>query len=315
MPYTPHTIVKPEKLAATAVGLLERELVTPKLFTRKGVDDFKGAKDDTLNMKVPGVLPAHDFEWRNDRSQPIQVDQYSDRKIAISFGGNAYSAVELTDEQYEFDFGAWSDLLASQTRAVARKLEYAAIQELSTANYAVTLGAKAENLGKDIVEARRVLNRLNIPGNSRTLLVGSDIEAILQSDEQFNIASIVGDANASSALKDATIGRWKGFTIVRAEDLDPTEAYALTGSAFALLNAAPTSPSRSLAPRLPSTGSPPVDSRLRPRLHGRAFCREHLVRVPDRQGPRRLVGQDAEEGGRVRRRVPRARREAEARRY
>lgn len=239
MAYTPHKIVKPEKLVATAMGLLERELVVPKLFTRKGVDDFKGARTDTLNMRVPGVLAAHDYAWRNDRSQPIQVDQYSDRTVAVKFGGNAYSAVELTDEQYEFDFNAWSELLAAQCQAVARRLEYGAVKAMVDGKYAVTVGATAGNLSNDIVEANRVLNTVGVPAASRTLLVGSEVEAVMQTDPAFNIASNVGDANANSALHDAAIAKWKGANVVRSLDLPSDEAYLFAGSAFAFLNAAP----------------------------------------------------------------------------
>ena len=56
-----HVKVKPEKLAATAVELMERELVVPKLFTRKGIEEFKGAKDDTINIRraiMSGVTTA-----------------------------------------------------------------------------------------------------------------------------------------------------------------------------------------------------------------------------------------------------------------
>lgn len=242
-PYVPHDIVKPEKLAATAVGVLERELVVPTLFTRKGIEDFKGARDDTLNMIVPGLLPAHDYGWRNDRTDAIVVDEYKDRKISISFGGNAYSAVQLTDEQLEMDFQGWQLLLAVQNRAVAARLERGAVSHLTSADYAVKLGANEKNVMLDIVEARRVLNAFNVPKGNRILLVGSNWDAILQTDTQFNTAMIAGEADASSARREATIARTKGFEVVVSEDIDADDAYAFDGSAFAFLNAAPAVPS------------------------------------------------------------------------
>src|SRR5690606_33688143 len=127
MAYTPHDNVKAQKLSLAAVKLLERQVKVPNLFTKKGVDEFKGAEDDTLNMTVPGVLPFREYAWRNDRSQPLQLDTYSERKISVTFGGNVYSAVELTDEQKEFDLDGWSKLLAAQTRAVGRGLEHRAV--------------------------------------------------------------------------------------------------------------------------------------------------------------------------------------------
>lgn len=241
-PYVAHEIVKPEKIAATAVGFLEREMIVPTLMTRKGIEEFKFALDDTVSMIVPGLLPAHDYGWRNDRSAPIVVDDYKDRKISVSFGGNAYSAVQLTDEQKEMDFGGWALLMDRQTRAVGKQLEHRAVTTLTGADYAVTLGAREDGLMKDIVEARRVLNKVAAPKGNRILLVGSDWDALIQTDEGFNTAMIAGEADAGSARREATIARTKGFTIVTSEDIPSDEAYAFDGSAFLFLNAAPQVP-------------------------------------------------------------------------
>src|SRR5699024_12584163 len=103
MAYTEHTPVKPEKLAAAAVQLLDREVVVPSLFTKKSVDDFKGAADDTLNMKVPGVRPFHEYAWRTDRSTPLGTDEYAERQISVSFGGESYRDEQRTSKQSEFE--------------------------------------------------------------------------------------------------------------------------------------------------------------------------------------------------------------------
>ena len=246
-----HTIVKPEKLAATAVGFLEGDVVVPNMFLKEGVDDFKGARDDAVNVKIPGVLPSREYGWRNDRSSAIQFDEYAERKIQVTFGGNLYSAVGLTDEQKDFDLDSWADLLEPQARAVGRGLEGRAVATLEDAPYAVTIGiadatllsGAGSKLSQGIVEARRVLNRFRVPaGETRWLLVGSDFEAALQNDESFNKADSVGDANADSALLDAMIKRWKGFTIVQSDEIEPTAAYAFVTSAFIFLSAAPSVP-------------------------------------------------------------------------
>lgn len=242
MVYTPHSKVKPEVIVNQAVGLLDRVLELPKLFITKGIEEYKGAMDDTINMVVPGVLPAHDYPWRNDRSEPIKMDEYKDRKIAMSFGGRAVSGVPLTDEQKVMDLDGWGLLHNAQTRAVARTVNHGAVTTLRDADYAVILGAREDALAKDVVEARRVLNRLGVPVTRRYLLVGSDIDAIIQLDKQFNTASVAGDPAAATAIQEATVGRWKGFTVVRNEDIAADEAYAFDGSAFAFLNAAPPVP-------------------------------------------------------------------------
>lgn len=43
----------------------------PNLFQKEGIDQFKGAENDTISVAVEGVLPFQEYAWRNDRSRPI----------------------------------------------------------------------------------------------------------------------------------------------------------------------------------------------------------------------------------------------------
>ena len=235
-------VVKPQKLAATAVGVLEQELLVPNLFQKESVDQYKGAEDDTISVKVEGVLPFHEYAWRNDRSSGIVFDQYSERKIPVTFGGNFYSAVKVTDEQYDFDIDQWGKLLTPQSKAVARGLGRAAVSTLTSQTYNVTIGNAEQNLRGAIIEARRVLNAFNVPDDQRYLLVGTDFESALLNDDKLNLAQNVGDGEAESILLNATIGRRFGFTIVVDQTIPSDAAYAFAGSAFIFANAAPTVP-------------------------------------------------------------------------
>lgn len=237
-----HSVVKPEKLVATAVGILEQELVVPNTFMKKGIDEFKGADDDTINYKVPGVLPSHDYAWRNDRSSEIEFDEYAERKIQISFGGNTYSAVKITDEQKDFDLTGDDHLMEPQARAVAVGLERKALAHVNSTQFNVTIGNIAANLRGALVEARRVLNKFNVPAEQRVLLVGSDVEAALLLDKDMGLASSAGDSIAASKLQTATLGKHYGFNIVVSQDLAPDEAIAFVPSAFIFLSGAPSIP-------------------------------------------------------------------------
>lgn len=243
-----HQIVKPQKLVNTAVGLLEQELVVPNLFTKTGVDQYKGAENDTINYKVEGVLPFHEYAWRNDRSSGIQFDEYAERKIAISFGGNFYSAVKLTDEQMDFDIDQWSsEILRPQSKAVSRGLQRAAVTELTGASYNVTIGlqGKADQAGvlrSAIIEARRVLNKFNVPSDGRVMLVGSDFESAILNADDLALADAVGDSEAQAVLREATLGRKYGFRFVVDQTIGAGDAYAMIPSAFVFLSGAPSVP-------------------------------------------------------------------------
>ncbi|MDH6462062.1 hypothetical protein M2302_002237 [Micromonospora sp. A200] len=237
-----HQVVKPEKLALTAVGMLEQELVIPALFQKEGIDQFRGAKDDTVSVTVEGVLPFHEYGWRNDRTNPLQFDTYSERKIAVTFGGDVYNAVKLTDEQAEMDLDGWGKLLRPQVKAIARGMQRRAVKTLTDQTYAVTVGNAEQNLRGALIEARRVLNKFNVPDGARYLLVGSDFETALLGDEKLNLAQNVGEAEAASALRNATIGDRYGFKIVVDQTIPGDAAFAFASSAFIFLNAAPAVP-------------------------------------------------------------------------
>ena len=236
-----HEIVKPQKLADVAAVALKESLVVPALFRREGIDKFRGAEDDTVNVRVEGVLPYRTYGWRNDRSAPIQFDEYSERKIAVTFGGDTYSGVRLTDEQNDMDFTGWSKLVTKQTEAVADGLERGAIAALEGAPYEVTVTLDESNLRKSLIKLRQIVNKLRAPG-ARRLVVGTDIEAALLEDEKLNLASNVGDAEAVSALREATLGRRYGFDFVVASELADDEGVAMVDSGFIFLNAAPAVP-------------------------------------------------------------------------
>src|SRR5690606_35188784 len=68
------------------------------------------------------------------------------------------------------------------------------------------------------------------------------VEAALLEDEKLNLASNVGEGEAVSALREATIGRRFGFDFVVAQEMDPDTAIALVDSAFVVVTGAPSVP-------------------------------------------------------------------------
>lgn len=235
-------IVKPEKLAALAVGMLEQELKVPNLFQKESVDQFKGADNDTISVKVEGVLPFHDYGWRNDRSAPIVFDEYAERKIAVTFGGNVYNGIKLTDEQNDFDIESWAKFLRPQVKSVSRGLQRRAVNALTNQDYEVTIGGAATNLRGALIEARRVLNAFNVPDGQRYLLVGSSFESAMLNDDKMNLAQFVGDSTAVSSLTQATIGERSGFRIIVDQTIPSDTAFAFAESGFIFLSGAPSVP-------------------------------------------------------------------------
>lgn len=262
-----HVFNKPEKIVKTGLGLLEAELTVPNLFQKESFADYAGAKNGTLNVEVEGLLPFREWVLRSgeqhavgqspysgDRTgapsstvrQKIEYDRYTERTLPLTLTGAAYSAVEVTDEQMTFDLGTWTDKIAAkQIRAVARGMQYGAIREVVNAPYEVVLGDLGGVEGgalKGLTEGRRVLNAFNAPAEGRVALVGTDFETALGADPNVKYAELGGDSAAETALRESTLGRLKGFTIVVSNDIPSGDAYLFYQSAFVMATAAPKVP-------------------------------------------------------------------------
>lgn len=244
MVYTPHTPQKYEKVAATAATLLEKKLVVPSFFQHQSADDFKGGLNDAYSITVPGVLPARKYGWRNNRSSPIVFDTYTERKVTTNFGAHPYSAVELTDEQKDFDLdGSFGRLVGAQTDSVRRQLENESVAALANAPYKVTITAQASaDIRKVARAARRALRNLNTPDGEQILLLGAGWEEKALADDALALASSVGERRTLAALERAVIGQLYGLTVVVSDEIDDDAAYAFVRSGFVFVSGVPTIP-------------------------------------------------------------------------
>lgn len=245
-----NTFLKPTVIAATALGLLERELILPRLVTRMGISDFKGAADDTVTIRIPAYTTAREYEWRT-RVSEIVMDELTENSIPVKLDHHPYSAIAVTDETMTLDIVSFADqVLYPQVRAVAEKLEgyvYAAMSgaDLHWAPIVVAAGGgtdwdeDAKEMLVALVEARRRLNVKNVPAAGRVIVVGADVEAILLNGSQLLDASQAGD---TGALRDAMIGRLYGMPVITSNSIPSNEAWVFHKTAFILANVAPVVP-------------------------------------------------------------------------
>lgn len=240
-PTKEHQVEKSQKTVAGLVGLLPKNSSLHQLFARKGLEDYIDAEDDTVSMRVEGRIPSRRYKFRNDRSEEIKFDTYKERKVSATMGDHLYSAVKITDEQRDFDLLSPNNLVVRQASAVGEDLHALCRDEIEKAPFPFVIGGAVYNLRRALSEARKVMNKLRVPGN-RYLIVGSDFEQELILDEKLTMANYVGETQASNALHQAILGDLLGFTIVRDDTIDPEAAYAMVDGGFILLNGAPSVP-------------------------------------------------------------------------
>ena len=239
-----NTFLKPTVINRTALKLLEREVVLPRLVWGYSDADFRGAYSDTVTLRLPAVLSSRDYTFRNTRGSEIVVDDLTETSVPIVLDKDIYSAVAITDEQLTLDIIDFAEqVLSPQVKAVARGLEDVIATTMNGATYGTSLDFtdSSDSLWSTLVSARQALNDENVPREGRILVVGSDIETEMLNDDKFNRVDSAGDG-ATTALREATINRLAGFTIVGSQAIDPEVAYAFHPTAFAFVNVAPAVP-------------------------------------------------------------------------
>jgi len=248
----PNTFLKPSTIARATVGLLYRELTVARTVWSDAIDpgEFTGTLNDTVTMKVPARRTARKRTLRAGTA--IVNDTQTEFGVPVKLDTDVYNGAPITDEELTLDitdFG--SQVLAPQVRAVVEGVDEEIVDEIENADYPV--GMVIDPTDTDFVvsgetdwyfaalRARRLLNDNHVPLESRTLLIGSEIEEMIMRSDRFVRFDSRGPG-ASSALEGATIGRIAGFDVVLSTLIDGDSAYAYHRSAFVLATRAPRVP-------------------------------------------------------------------------
>lgn len=231
------TFIKATQVVRAALGLLERELVLPRLVWRDASAEFDGAANDTVSLRVPAYMAARTRALRG--GTPITVDELNETKVDLVLDTDVYKAVGVSDEEMTLDIVSFGEqVLTPMMSAVARGVEDDVASTIASAEYATTIEVDNTDPYDSLIDARAALNKANVPMNGRTLLVGSDLEAKILKSDRFT-ASVGGDQAAGDALRDAMIGRIAGFNVVTSNAIDPDQGVAFHQTAFALAMRAP----------------------------------------------------------------------------
>jgi hypothetical protein len=233
--------IKAEKVVETALALLEREVVLPRLVWTDAAGDFRGVKGDTISIRLPAYTKARKNTLRS--GDPRTRDNLEERKVDVSLTTRLYKDVEVTDENFTLDILDFTkQVMAPCLRSIVRGYEDEVAILMDGATYEVELTLDEDNPYATFIEARKALNKAQVPQSGRALVVGADVEAFVLLATTFvaNLAA-AGDV---SALRDAQTGRIAGFDVVVSNALlNPGSAFAFHKTAYALNTRAPMVPS------------------------------------------------------------------------
>ncbi|HVL82688.1 MAG TPA: P22 phage major capsid protein family protein [Pseudonocardia sp.] len=241
-----NTFIKATRVAAAALGLLEREIVLPGLVWRDAGGDFRGAGGDTITIKVPARTQARTRPLRGARPAAsegtgiITMDELTQTSVDVSLDTDVYNAIPVTDEELTLDivdFGM--EVLEPQVRAVAEGVENAVVAEMTGATYATSLTIDTADPYKTLVDAHVALNKANVPRSERFAVVGADIEAVILKSDHL---SRVDQSGSDAALRRAEIGQLARFPIYVSNALPSNVGFAFHRTAYVLGMRAPMVP-------------------------------------------------------------------------
>lgn len=233
------TTIKAEQVIRQMLGVLERDTVLANLVWR-GIPDsaFKGAKDDTVSLRVPAYTSARTRVMRS--GTPITIDDLDETKVDVTLDTHVYKAIGVSDEELTLDIVDFGEQVTAPAMAsIVRKVDDTLAQEMDLAAPEVWVDFDESDPWVGLIDARIALNNANVPPSDRFLALGSNIEAALLKSDRLSHVQLSGSAEA---LREATIGRIAGFTAVSVPGLNPDVAIAAHRTAFVLSLVAPIVP-------------------------------------------------------------------------
>ena len=254
MTYKPSLKVKPEVFVEAGVEALNDKLIISNTVTKRNeLKRFFASEGDTITQRVKGTLPVRQYAPRNDRSQPIITDVYSESKVTLTLDATRpYSAVKLTDEQRDWDFqDGLGDIIDAQMDTVSTFMEFSVLQKILNAPYERVVVVKddtngltaARDASQDIwynavVEAKKALRLMRTPSERLVCVVGVDVEeALLKSNRLIKF-----EGTGDNALASATLGTIAGVQFVSSTHIPSHEAYMYAPSGFVAFSGTPSVP-------------------------------------------------------------------------
>lgn len=230
--------IESDVVVNAGLGALVRDVVVHNFVWRDAAGDFRGARNDTKTIRVPAYLEARSRDLRGTGA--LTFDEVTETSVDVTLSDHVYKGINVTDAEMTLDivnFG--QQVLLPCTGAVGRGVEDVIISEIQSATYSLGTWYDPDDPYIGFVEARKILNKARVPKSDRVLLVGSNVEAFCLESDRLAKFDNSGD---SQALRDATVGRMAGFTVVSVDGLDPDFAVAFHKTAFVLSLQAPIKP-------------------------------------------------------------------------
>lgn len=230
------TLFNPTQAAKATLSSLRYLTNLPRTVRQDFSNEFVAGRGQTVNVLGPisaGTAKVYTKANRDARAA-IQFNDITQAWFPVTLEDQVYNAVRLPDDFATFTLEDMTrQVLRPQAESVVDALAAPLISEMTAIVTDASIPAVApdgSNIRQVLIKARQVLNERKIPAADRWFAVGSDIEAAILSD---TLLQKVNESGSSEVLRNATIGRLFGFTIVADPTLPSDFGVAYHRDAFA----------------------------------------------------------------------------------
>lgn len=232
---TNHRLWTAEQAARSTLAALRWLTALPRTVRQDFSQEFVAGRGQTINVRKPvtaGDARTYTPENRANRDA-IEFNELDEQWVPVTMKDQIYNAIRLPDDFATFDLESLErQVLVPQAESVVDVLAKPLIAHMTAieSEDGLTIGAGGQGPLEVATRARRILNARKVPFANRFLAVGTGLA------EQFvNLKELtdVGASGSDGALREGTIGRLRGFTVIEDPALPDYFGTAYHRDAFA----------------------------------------------------------------------------------
>jgi hypothetical protein len=228
-----NTVFTATQAARSTLAALRYLTTLPRTVRQDFSTEFVAGRGQTVNVLAPPTVGASRTYTAANRTarDAIVFDELDQNWVPITMDSQVYKAVRLPDDFATFNLVSLEQqVLRPQAESVVDGVTAPLIAEMNGVAIAATTGAGSipalaadgSNALQVLIAARAVLNARKVPMANRYFAVTPAAEAAILNVEQLQKAN---EAGTDGMLREATIGRLFGFTIVSDPNLTRSVAY------------------------------------------------------------------------------------------
>lgn len=234
----PNQLYTPEQAATSSIAALRYLSTLPRTVNQSMSTEFVPGRGATVNVPKPVTLSTPEArvytKAKRDAREAIVFDELSQGFVPVKLEDQVYKAVRLPDNFLTFTLrDLEQQVIAPMAQSVVDGIVKPLVDKMTgiaTEASIPAFKADGSNALAVIIAARKVLNGRKVPLSNRTFAVGGAVEAALLQVPQLQK---VNEAGTDGMLREATIGRLFGFTILSAPELPEDFGVAYDRDAFA----------------------------------------------------------------------------------